>query len=86
MFVTPERRISSWVMTKIAAAASVSDCDFFDTEVTFRSISDSRGRVAGSISSADDGWMKQVTKEKLRDSNDINRVTFILKTPLFLNS
>ena len=34
MFVAPERRISSWVMTKMAAAVFESFCSFFETEVT----------------------------------------------------
>src|SRR5438445_8723310 len=34
MFVAPERRMSSWVMTKMAAAVLESFCSFFETEVT----------------------------------------------------
>jgi len=34
MVVNPERRISSWVMTKIAAGESASRVSFFETEVT----------------------------------------------------
>src|SRR6266571_4106759 len=33
-FVAPERQISSWVMTKMAAAVLESFCSFFETEVT----------------------------------------------------
>ena len=37
--VTPERRISSWVMTNTAAGASLSRCSFLATEVTVMFIS-----------------------------------------------
>ena len=42
MFVAPERRISSFVITKIAAATRDSFCSFFDTEVTCTFIRSSR--------------------------------------------
>jgi hypothetical protein len=42
MLVAPERRISSWLMTWIAAAARESFCSFFETEVTSMFISSSR--------------------------------------------
>ena len=42
MLRAPERRISSCVITKIAAAALASVCSRFDTDVTFRFIRSSR--------------------------------------------
>ena len=35
MLAAPERRISSWVMTNIAAPVLDSFCSFFETEVTW---------------------------------------------------
>ena len=50
MLVTPERRMSSWVMTKMAADASDNRCSFFAAEVTRISISCSISREMMSVS------------------------------------
>ena len=50
--VTPERRISSWVMTYTAAGASWSCCSFFATEVTVMFISWARSMSRNSLLAA----------------------------------
>src|ERR1700690_3891892 len=42
ILVAPERRMSSWVITKIAAPVFASFCSFFETEVTWTFITSSR--------------------------------------------
>ena len=41
-WVAPDRRISSWVITKTAAAVCESFCSFFDDDVTWMFINSSR--------------------------------------------
>src|SRR6202050_2329995 len=49
MFVAPERRMSSEVITKIAAAARETFCSCFETEVTLMFIRSSRLSFARSL-------------------------------------
>jgi len=54
--VTPERLMSSWVITNTAAAAFVIGWVLLETEVTLISINDSKGMFVRSVSgSADTG-------------------------------
>src|ERR1700691_1822000 len=58
IFVAPDRRISSCVITKIAAAACDSFCSFLETEVTWifiRSSSETSERSRGAADCAADG-------------------------------
>src|ERR1039458_8720332 len=56
----PERRISSWLMTKTAAAVRASSCSFLETEVTCTLRSCSR------LSSERPVWLQGVLSVRLR--------------------
>jgi hypothetical protein len=53
MLLAPDRCISSWVITKIAAAASERFCSFLDTEVTWMFIKSSSGICERSLCAGD---------------------------------
>src|SRR2546422_10148937 len=71
MLVTPERRMSSLVMTAIAAAASESFSGFFDTEVTSISNNSSRLRFFSSVGD----WMLSLVCADVRGPAKTNAAT-----------